>query len=231
MSNHVIRTAAAAIGLLAQVAIASAAEIKLYSTVAFQGVLDELAPQFQSATGNKLTITYGLAAQLAQRIEAGEAADVAILTRAGIDALVKDGKITPKSDATLASASMALAAKSIATGDPAAGGASSVYFSKLLERMGLSEQLKSKMKIVPAGKFPAQLVAAGDAEIGAMQTSELLPGTELIGVFPGDLNNVTVFAVGLATTASDTNAAGALIKFLESKEAAAAFQAKGLYPN
>ena len=253
MRHHVIRTAAAAIGLLAQVAIASAAEIKLYSTVAFQGVLDELAPQFQKATDNKLTITYGLAAQLAQRIGSGEAADVAILTRAGIDALVKDGKITPKSDATLASANMALAAKagatkpdistpeafkrtllaakSIATGDPAAGGASSVYFSKLLERMGISEQVKGKMKITPPGKYPADLVAAGDAEIGAMQTSELLPGTELVGVFPGDLNNVTVFAIGLTTNASDTNAAGTLIKFLESKEAAAAYKAKGLYPN
>jgi molybdate transport system substrate-binding protein len=253
MSHHVIRMAAAAIGLLAQVAIVSAAEVELYSTVAFQGVLDELAPQFQKATNNKLTITYGLAAQLAQRIESGEAADVAILTRAGIDTLAKGGKITPNSDVTLASANMALAVKagapkpdistpeafkrtllaaqSIATGDPAAGGAASVYFSKLLERIGISDQVKGKLKLTPADKYPADLVAAGDAEIGAMQTSELLPGTELVGVFPGELNNVTVFAVGLTTNASDTNAAGTLIKFLESKEAAAVYKAKGLYPN
>jgi molybdate transport system substrate-binding protein len=244
--------AAVAVGLLAQVAIASAVEIKLYSTVAFRGVLDELAPQFQKGSENKLAITYGLAAQLAQRIGAGEAADVAILTRAGIDALVKSGKIAPKSDATLASASMALAAKSgapkpdisspeafrrallaaksIATGDPASGGASSVYFNKLLVQMGLSEQLKAKMKIAPQGKLPADLVAAGEAELGAMQTSELAPGTELVGVFPWELNNVTVFALGLATSAKDANAAVALIKFLESPEAAAVYKAKGLYP-
>jgi molybdate transport system substrate-binding protein len=253
MSHHVIRMAAAAVGLLAQVAIVSAAEIKLYSTVAFRGVLDELGPQFQKASKNKLTITYGLAAQLTQRIASGEAADVAILTRAGIDTLVKDGKITPKYDATLASASMALAvkagapkpdistpeafkhtlleAKSIASGDPAAGGASSVYFSKLLERMGISEQVRGKMKFPPAGKYLADLVAAGDAELYTMQTSELPPGTELVGVFPGDLNNVTVFAVGLITSASDTNAAGMLIKFLASQEVAAVYKAKGLYPN
>ncbi len=253
MSHHVIRMAAAAVGLLAQVATASAAEIKLYSTVAFNSVVDELAPQFQKATQNKLAITYGLAAQLAQRIASGEAADVAILTRGGIDALLKAGKITPKSDATLASANMALAvrtgapkpdistpeafkrtlltAKSIATGDPSAGGASSVYFSKLVEQMGISEQLKGKIKIAPRGKRPADLVAAGDAEIGSMQTSELLPGTELVGIYPGELNNVTVFAVGLTTSASDTNAAGTLIKFLESKEAAAVYKANGLYPN
>jgi ABC-type molybdate transport system substrate-binding protein len=75
------------------------------------------------------------------------------------------------------------------------------------------------------------LVAAGDAEMGVMQTSELPPGTELAMVFPGDLNNVTVFAVGLITNASDTNAAGTLIKFLESREAGAVYKAKGLYPN
>ena len=253
MSHQIIRIAAAAVGLLAQLAIASAAEIKVYSTVAFQSVLDELAPQFQKNTNNKLTITYGLAAQLAQRIESGEPADVALLTRAAIDALLKSGKIAPKSDAALASTNMALAAKagapkpdistpeafkrtllaakSIATGDPATGGASSVYFSKLLVQMGISEQVKDKLKIAPAGKYAANLVAAGDAEIGAMQTSELLPGTELVGVFPGDLNNVTAFAVGLTTNASDTNAAGALIKFLESKEAAAVYKSKGMYPN
>jgi len=253
MSNRVIRMAAAAVGLVTQIAIASAAEIKLYSTVAFQSVLDELGPQFQRAGENKLTITYGLAAQLAQRIASGEAADVAILTRAGIDTLVKDGKIAPKSDATLASASMAVAAKagapkpdistpetfkrtlleakSIASGDPAAGGASSVYFANLLERLSISEQLKAKMKIAPAGKLPADLVAAGDAELGIMQTSELVPGTELVGVFPGDLNNVTTFAIGLIANASDKNAAGTLIKFLESREAAAVYKAKGLYPN
>jgi molybdate transport system substrate-binding protein len=64
-----------------------------------------------------------------------------------------------------------------------------------------------------------------------MRAMNPLPGTELVGVFPGDLNNVTIFAVGLTTNASDTNAAGTLIKFLESKEAAAVYKAKGLYPN
>jgi molybdate transport system substrate-binding protein len=253
MTRLIVRMTAVAVGLLAQAAIVSAAEVKLYSTVAFHSVLDELAPKFEKTAENKLAITYGLAAQLGQRIASGEAADVAILTRAGIDALLKAGKIAPKSDATLASANMALAAKagapkpdistpeafkktllaakSIATGDPAAGGASSVYFSKLLEQIGIAEQVKGKMKIAPQGKLPADLVAAGDAEIGAMQTSELVPGTELVGVFPGELNNVTVFAVGLATNASDANAAGMLIKFLQSREAAAVYKAKGLYPN
>ena len=68
MSWHIIRMGIAAVGLLVQVVSAAAADIKVYSTVAFQGVLEQLAPQFEKASGNKLAITYGLAAQLVQRV-------------------------------------------------------------------------------------------------------------------------------------------------------------------
>jgi molybdate transport system substrate-binding protein len=163
MSWRIIQVGAAAAGLLVQVVSAAAADVKLYSTVAFQGVLEQLAPQFEKASSNKLAITYGLAAQLVQRVQAGETADVLILTRAGIDALVKDGKIAPGSGVMLAGAGTALvvkagaskpdisspeafrrallAAKSITYGDPATGGASGVYFGKLLDRLGIAEQM------------------------------------------------------------------------------------------
>jgi len=253
MSVHIIRIIAIAVGLLAQGAFASAADTKLFSTIAFKNVLDELAPKLEKSSGNKVAITYGLAAQLVQSIQSGEAADVAVLTRAGIYTLAKDGKIAPSSVAALASTRMAiavkagapkpeisspeafkralLAAKSIATGDPAAGAASSVYFAKLLERMGIAEQMKAKTKFAPPGKYSADLLVAGDAELGVMQTSELISGTELVGVFPGDLDNVTAFGVGISTTATDTNAANALIKFLKSPEAAALYKSQGMYPD
>ena len=253
MRRHIIRIVVGAAGLLAHVTVAPAADTKLFSTIAFKSVLDELAPKLQTASGNKVAITFGLAAQLVQRIQSGDAVDVAILTRAGIDILAKDGKIAPSSATTLASTSMALAvkagaakpdistpeafkrtllaAKSIATGNPAAGGAASVYFWKLLERMGITEEIKAKAKFAPAGKLSADLIVAGDADLGVMQTSELLPGTELVGVFPGDLNLVTAFGVGLGTAATDTNAANALVRFLKSPEAAVVYKAKGMYPN
>jgi molybdate transport system substrate-binding protein len=252
MTLQIIRVGLAAAGLLLQVAFAAAADIKVYSTVAFQGVMEQLAPQFEKASGNKLAITYGLAAQLVQRVQAGETADVLILTRAGLDALVKDRKIAPGSDVTLAGAGTALAvkaggpkpdissaeafrrtllaARSITYGDPATGGASGVYFGKLLERLGLAEQMKSKTRFPPPGKLPADVLAAGDAELGVMQTSELIPGTELVGTLPGDLNNVTLFGAGLGTNGKDANAGAALIKFLQSREAAAVYKAKGLDP-
>jgi molybdate transport system substrate-binding protein len=253
MSWHIIRMGIAAVGLLVQVVSAAAADIKVYSTVAFQSVLEQLAPQFEKASGNKLAITYGLAVQLVQRVQAGETADVLILTRAGIDALIKDGKIAPGSDVMLAGAGTAvvvkvgaskpdisspealkralLAAKSITYGDPASGGASGVYFGKLLERLGIAEQMKSKTKFPPSGKLAADVLVAGDAELGVMQTSELIPGTELVGTLPGDLNNVTVFGTGLETNSKEASAGAALIKFLQSREAAAVYKAKGLDPN
>lgn len=243
----------AAAGLLVQAAPAAAADIKIYSTIAFQGVMEQLAPQWEKASGNKLTITYGLAAQLVQRVQSGDTADVLILTRAGIDALVKDGKIASGSDVNLASAGTAVAvragaskpdisspeafkrtlldAKSITYGNPANGGASGVYFGKLLERLGLAEQMKSKTKFPTAGKYAADILAAGDAELGVMQTSELIPGTELVGTLPGDLNSVTMFGAGLGANATEASAGNALIKFLKSREAGAVYKAKGLDPS
>jgi molybdate transport system substrate-binding protein len=97
---------------------------------------------------------------LVKRVQGGETVDLLVLTRQGLDALVKDGKAAAGSDATFASSGMAvvvkkgaskpdistpeafkqalLTAKSIAYSNPAAGGASGVYFAKLLERMGHS---------------------------------------------------------------------------------------------
>lgn len=253
ISAAIRRLTIVAASLLVVITAATAADLKVYSTIAFQGALDEIGPRFEKATNNKLAITYELAAQLAQRIQAGEQADVLVLTRTGIDTLLKDEKIVHGSDMTLASSSMAIAvkagrakpdistpdafrrtlleAKSIAAGDPALGGASSVYFARLMDRMGLTEQIKSKIRRPPVGKYPADLLIGGEAELGVMQTSEVIPGTVRVGVLPGDLNNVTVFAAGLSASTADAARANAFLKFLQSEQAIAVYKSKGLDPN
>ena len=80
-----------------------------------------------------------------------------------------------------------------------------------IERLGIAERMKDKTKFPPSG--------------------ELIPGTELVGTLRGDLNNVTVFGAGLETNSKETNAGAALIKFLQSREAAAVYKAKGLDPS
>jgi molybdate transport system substrate-binding protein len=252
--NSMGRSAAIAAFLLAQATFASAAEIKIYSTIGVQAALEELTPKFEKASGHKLAITWGTAAMLVKRVQGGETVDLLVLTRQGLDALVKDGKAAAGSDATFASSGMAvvvkkgaskpdistpeafkqalLTAKSIAYSNPAAGGASGVYFAKLLERMGIAEQMKTKTKYPPAGGNSANLVVSGEADLAIQQEPEVMAvaGVDVVGPLPGNLNNITVYAAGVGTGTKEADAARSLIKFLHSPEAAAVFKARGLNP-
>jgi molybdate transport system substrate-binding protein len=246
---------AALVGVTAGAAVAEAAEIKVLSTVALKAALDEeLLPQFNRLAENKITIKYGAAAALKQQIEGGETFDVAILVPAGVDDLIKQGKIAAGSRTDLARTGVGVAirsgaakpdistveafkrtligAKSIAYGDPALGGASSIYFANLLQRLGIAEAVKGKTKLTPPGDS-AQPVAAGEAELGVGQISEIVPvrGAELLGPFPAELQVYTAFTAGVAANAKDAAAANALIKFLRTPAAAQIFKARGLEPS
>jgi len=225
------------------------AELVVFSTIGVRSAAERLFAQFDKASGHKLAVTWGTAPM---RIEDGDTADVVVLSRAGIDALQKQGKIAPGGDTTLASSGVGIAvkagapkpdistpealkrtllsAKSIAYSEPSAGGASGVYFAKLLERMGIAEQMKPKTKYPPPGGFSANLLMTGEAELAVQQKPELLhvAGAEVIGLLPGDLNVVTEFAVAMMAGSKSGEAGKALIKMLQSPEAIAVFRSKGL---
>jgi molybdate transport system substrate-binding protein len=249
------RVAAVAAFLIAQVVFASAAQLNVYSTIAMRGALEELVPQFQKESGVTLALTWGTAATLTGRIAAGEPADVAILTRANIDGLSRDGKIAPGTEITLAQSGISVAvksgtpkpdistpealkrtllnAKSIAYSDPAAGGASGVYFANLLERMGIADAMKPKTKYPPPGGNSASLVVTGEAELAIQQKPELMnaAGVDVAGPLPGDLNRVTTFGAGAIMNGKNADAAKALLKFLQSSDAAKVFKASGFDPD
>ena len=134
----------------------------------------------------------------------------------------KQGKIAPGTDVALAGSGVAIAvkagapkpdistpealkqtllkAKSIAYSEPSAGGASGVYFAKLLERMGIAESDEAEDQISAGGRFfAANCLLTGEAELAVQQKPELLhvAGTEIVGFLPGDLNMVTEFAAGI----------------------------------
>src|ERR1700716_2333625 len=115
MMGSIGRMAAIGLFLLARMALADAADIKVFSTIGVQAALEELAPKFEKASGHKLAITWATAALLVKRVQAGEAADLLILTSQSLDALVKDGKASAGSDATFASSGMAVVVKKGAT--------------------------------------------------------------------------------------------------------------------
>jgi molybdate transport system substrate-binding protein len=230
------------------------ADLKIYSSIGVRSAAEELIRAFEAATGHALAIAWGSAAMLVKRIEHGETADVLILSRAGIDALKAQGKVAPGSDVTLAGSGVAmavkagapkpdisspealkrtlLACKSIACSEPSAGGASGVHFVKLIERMGIAEQMKPKTKYPPPGGFSAALLMTGEAELAVQQKPELLhvAGCEIVGFLPGDLNLITYFVAGIMPQSRNADAAKALIAWLRTPEAKDAFRAKGLDP-
>jgi molybdate transport system substrate-binding protein len=99
---------------------ANAAEIKVLISNALKSTMEELAPQFEKATENKLVITFGAAAELKTSIEKGAAIDLAILTTATTDDLVKEGKLVAAGRTDIARAGAGLAARKGAP-KPAAG--------------------------------------------------------------------------------------------------------------
>jgi molybdate transport system substrate-binding protein len=236
-----------------EAAIAKPAEVSVLVSVALTSALDELAPQYERATGNKLKIGYGLIADIKKRMIAGETADVVILSRPAIDELQKLDKFAPGSIVSVAGTSVAvaaragapkpdissvdalkrtlLAAKSIVYADPAKGGASGVYFAHVVDQLGIADQLKSKTILVP-GAQAAEVVAKGEAEIGVGQASEIVPvtGAQLVGPLPGEFASVTAFTAGIGAGTKAPEAAKSLILFLTGPTAAPVLKSKGFQP-
>ena len=175
------------LGLVSPGEIARAAELRVLASVALTSALNELTPVYENATGDKLSIEYSLAADLKKRILDGETADVIILTRPMMDDLQKQNMLAANSLVNVAGTPVSvmaraggprpdissvdafkqtlLTARSIVYADPAKGGASGVYFARVLDRLGIAEQMKGKTILVP-GAQAAEIVARGDAEIG-----------------------------------------------------------------
>ncbi|HEY7205440.1 MAG TPA: substrate-binding domain-containing protein [Methylomirabilota bacterium] len=226
---------------------AEAAEIQVLSTVGMQPATAELFPQFERASGHKLVVTYGLAAVLKQNFADGRAADVLILTSPLVEDLVKQGKVAAGSKIDVARSGVGIAVKAgaprpdIGTPDAvkqavlaaktigfAKEGASGVAFARALERLGILEQIRPKYKDTQAKT--GEMLVAGEIELGAAQIPELLavPGVDVVGPLPADLQTVTVFSVGLSAEAKQADAAKALIQFLAGPTAAPVYRAKGL---
>jgi molybdate transport system substrate-binding protein len=113
-----------------------------------------------------------------------------------------------------------LAAKSIVYTDPAILGPSTMNFQKVLDRLGIAKEMKAKSLLnARAATTPnAEIVARGEAELGIQLISEIVsvPGAELLGALPAELQIMNVDWAGIVTTASEPDAAKVLFKFLSS---------------
>jgi molybdate transport system substrate-binding protein len=230
---------------------AHAADIRVLTAGAMKEVVLQLVAPFEKETGHKVTVANDTAGGLQKKIEAGEAFDLAVITPGVIDDLITKGKVAggsrvdlaqvgvgvavkegaPKPDISTVDAlkKTLVAARAVAYIDPASGGSSGIYFSGLLDRLGIADQVKPKAKL-KAGGYVAELVANGEADIAVHQISEILPvkGVVLVGPLPADVQRMTVYALGTAPAPQDAAATAALVKHLASPAAAAVLASKGM---
>jgi molybdate transport system substrate-binding protein len=246
--------AAATVALLIAtgVRIASGAEIKFLCAAALVPAIPGLVVEFEKTSGHKVTVTYATAGALTDRLQKGEAADVAIVSGPQIDELQKSGKVVAGSRVDITKVGVGvfgrkgaakpdissvdafkrslLAAKAIAYSDPAGGGAATVYLVSLFDQLGISAEMKSKTKLLSVtGGQLYQSVASGEVEIGFIQISEILsrPDVEFVGPLPPAIQNLTQFSAGIIASSTQADADKALIGFLSSSASVAIMKARG----
>lgn len=243
--------AAASVGLLAllaQAGHAAAAELRVVATTSLKATLDKLGPQFERSSGHKLTFEFGTSAPLKRQIDAGEPFDLAILVPASLDALIKEGKIAadtridiarsaigvairkgaPKRDTGSAEAlkRVLLEAKSISYSGE---GASGRYFTGLLDRLGIAAEVKPKLRPLPSGGA-VEPVAKGEIDIAVITLANIvgIPGVEIAGLLPRDLQHYTVYTAGVAAASKNADAAKALIALLMAPETTPSLETAGM---
>jgi len=187
---------------------AKAADVKVLSAVALESPLTELLSQFEGSSGHKIMSSYATAGVVMERVQKGEATDVAIATAVQIEDLQKAGKIVDGSGVGVAKVALGMfvrkgapkpdissvdafkrtmfAAKSSAYADPAEGGISGIQLARLVERLGIADEMRPKTKLGSPASPLFELVVRGDADFGFNQISEIVAArdVELVGQLP-----------------------------------------------
>jgi molybdate transport system substrate-binding protein len=233
--------------LLAHGDAARAADVSLLSSAAIKPVIEVLGPQFERASGHKLVSRFELTPAVKKLIDAGTPFDVAIANPPHIEDAIKQGRIATGSRADVARFGVGvgvragaakpdvgsadalkaalLGAKSVAyVGE----GTSGVFVRGLLERLGIADAMKAKLK--PGGIAESlAAVAKGEAEIVVMPVPLIMSGVgvDLAGALPAALQDNIDMVAGVSAAARDRAAAQALIKFLMAPEATTVIKARG----
>ena len=253
MYRVVSAAAALLLGAFATTA-ATAANIKILSPGATEGVLNEHLPQFERGSGHQATISYGPAGNIAARVRKGEAIDVlissqpeaerlrkeglavegsqAIVARVGIGIFVRRGD--PKPDFSSADAFLrALAtAKVIAYADPKLGGSASILVADLLRSLDVTGSIGARTRLVPPAKPLVDLVAGGGVDFGFQPVAQIFldPRIEYVGPIPTPYQHYTNYVASLVASSKQPEAYKALLTFLDTPEATASWRSKGFEP-
>ena len=221
------------------------------ASVAFKGLLEQFEPEYRKTTGFGFSPVYAPAGTIVKRVRAGETSDLVIVTPETMKLLIDEGLGVAGSEHNIAKSVIGIAvragarkpaigtpddvkaaliaAKSVAYTDPSTGAASGVHFVALLERFGIADMVKTKAKLGDGGPV-AEFVARGEAEIAIQQLCEhmLVPGVDVVGPLPDELNKTTTFTAGVTKSAAAPKEAAALIALLTAPHVRAAMPSHGL---
>ena len=241
-----------AIPLAFAAAQSGAADLKVLGAGPVEHTFKELMPAFTQATGHKAEGTFDTIGVIERKLKAGEKADILILTTAAMDEMAKAGSLIPDSNAEVGRGTSGLAvragapvpdistpdalkrtliaARSVAYVDPAVGATNGIFFARLLERLGVADEVNKKAVLFRRGYEVAQAVADGRAEIGNTSLTELAPhqGLTVLGPIPEPLGLVVTYVAGVSSASPNAEPARALIRFLTTPEARVRFKAAGL---
>ncbi|WP_448043230.1 substrate-binding domain-containing protein [Bradyrhizobium liaoningense] len=224
--------------------------VRMLSTLGLMGAMRSLSSACEAATGIHVDADFAPTLALLKRLREGEAADLVILTREGLDEMIGEGRVMAESAADLARSFVGIAVRA-GQAHPDIGseaalrtallaarsvaysrlGASGVYFARLIVRMGIAAEINAKATIVEQG-FTAERLATGEADLAVQQISELkqVGGIEVVGPIPHDLQTPAVFSAGRMTNAKHADAADRLLRHLASPEVAPVLRQSGLEP-
>ncbi|MBA2402624.1 MAG: substrate-binding domain-containing protein [Bradyrhizobium sp.] len=224
--------------------------VRVLSTLALKGAVHSLAGQYEAVSGVRIDADFAPTLALLERLRGGEGADIVILTREGLDDMVREGHVVTDSCVDLARSYVGLAVKAgaahpdIAT-EPALRaallaarsvaysriGASGILFAQLIERLGIASEINARAKIIPSG-FTAERLVAGEADLAVQQISELkqVAGIKVVGPVPHALQTPAVFSAGRMAASNKAALADRLLRFLGSREVAPVLRESGLEP-
>jgi molybdate transport system substrate-binding protein len=215
--------------------------LQLISSMATRAVLRELATRCQDATGLAVHTEAAGGVDVAKRVRAGGAPDLVVLASDVIDALIAEGHLRARPGRVdLVKSGVAVAVRAGAPRPDIASeealrrsvlsaatlsystGPSGTHLEKTFERWGVLAEVRARIVVPPPGTPVGTLVADGRAELGFQQLSELatLPGIDVVGPLPPDVQLLTVFSGGVAARCERPDAAGAVLDFMTSAAAA-----------
>ena len=224
--------------------------VRMLSTLGLMGAMRSLSSAFEAASGIHVDADFAPTLALLKRLRGGEAADLVILTREGLDEMIGEGRVVADSAADLARSYVGLAVREGAAHPDIASeaalrrallaarsvayarlGASGVYFAQLIVRMGIAAEINARATIVEQG-FTAERLIGGEADLAVQQISELkqVRGIEVIGPIPHGHQTPAVFSAGRMEDAQQAEAADKLLRYLASPEVVPVLRQSGLEP-